>query len=174
MKLINLFPDINGLENKESVINVTLLGLAAIIGHDCLVAYFLMCGENPGIMYRDENKDTATLMLSYQIALTKLFFQKSPPKYFIILARMLYILFLLGSVGSGVNLSSIFKSNFKISIRNQSFTDLRESILHQLVRMPYNYSYKDLSKDDKLIKSTMQNKASILLLFKIIEKNQIT
>ena len=169
VKLSDLFPKIERLTEND-VINVTLLGLAAIIGAEHLVIYFLMCGENPGIIYKSENQDTATLMLLYQIGLTKI---ESPKEYFIILARMLYILFLLGSVSTGVNLSNIFKSNFKISIRNQGYTELSESILHQLVRMPYNYSYKDLSKDDKLIKSTMQNKASILLLFKIIKENNI-
>jgi hypothetical protein len=167
VQLSKLFPKIDGLTEND-FIYLTLLGLAAIIGSELLVIYFLMCGENPGIIHESENEDTGTLMLLYQIGLTKI---NSPKIYFIILDRMLYILFLLGSVGSGVNLSNIFKSNFKIFIRNQTYTQLSESILHQLVRMPYYY--KDLIKDEKLGISTMQNKASIPLLFKIIEKNNI-
>jgi hypothetical protein len=122
-----------------------------------------MCGANPGITYLDENEDTATLMLLFQIGLTKI---QNLPKYFIILARMLYILFLLGSVGSGVDLLKIFKSNFKISIKNQGSTDLLESILHELVKMPF-------INVDSNIYLKMQNGASIPLLFKILEKNNI-
>lgn len=162
VKLSELFPEINGFTEKD-IINVTLLGLSAIIGAEHLVIYFLMCGANPGITYLDENEDTATLMLLFQIGLTKI---QSPEKYFIILARMLYILFLLGSVGSGVDLSKIFKSNFEISIKNQGSTDLLESILHELVKMPF-------INVDSNIYLKMQNGASIPLLFKILEKNNI-
>lgn len=168
VKLSVLFPEISGFTEKD-IINVTLLGLAAIIGAEHLVIYFLMCGANPGISYLDENEDTASLMLLFQIGLTKI---QTSQKYFIILARMLYILFLLGSVGPGVDLSKIFKSNFKISIKNQGSTDLLESILLELVKMPYINI--DLSNQNKsLIYLTMQNGASIPLLFKILEKNNI-
>jgi hypothetical protein len=164
VKLSELFPKINGFTDKD-IINVTLLGLAAIIGAEHLVIYFLMCGANPGITYLSENQDTATLMLLFQIGLTKI---QSPPKYFIILARILYILFLLGSVGSGVDLSQLFMSNFKILKRNQGLTELNESILNQLVKMPYK------SIDLNNIYLNMQNGASIPLLFKIIEQNNIS
>ena len=167
VKLSDLFPEINGFTEKD-IINVTLLGLAAIIGAEHLVIYFLMCGANPGITYLSENQDTATLMLLFQIGLTKI---QSPPKYFIILARILYILFLLGSVGSGVDLSQLFMSNFKILKRNQGLTELNESILNQLVKMPYIPI--DLN-NKSLIYLKMQNGASIPLLFKIIEQNNIS
>jgi len=166
VKLSELFPDINGLTDDEDYIYVTLLGLAAIIGAEHLVIYFLMCGADPGITYMGENKDTGTLMLLYQIALTKI---QSPSKYFIILARILYILFLLGSVGSGVNLSNLFQSNFKILKRNQGLTQVRDSILHELVKMPYTPI--DLN-NNSLNTLNMQTEASIPLLFKIIEKNR--
>lgn len=163
VKLSELFPEINGFTDKD-IINVTLLGLAAIIGAEHLVIYFLMCGANPGITYLSENQDTATLMLLYQIGLSKI---QAPPKYFIILARMLYILFLLGSVGSGVDLSQLFMSNFKILKRNQGLTQVSENILQQLVKMPYK------SINLNIIYLNMQNGASIPLLFKVIEKNNI-
>jgi hypothetical protein len=166
VKLSDLFPEINGFTVKD-IIDVTLLGLAAIIGAEHLVIYFLMCGANPGITYLSENEDTATLMLLFQIGLTKI---QSPEKYFIILARMLYILFLLGSVDSGVDLSKLFMSNFKVLKRNQGLTQVNESILHQLVRMPYINI--DLTSDT-LIYLKMLNGASIPLLFKLIEKNNI-
>jgi hypothetical protein len=169
VKLSDLFPEINGFTEKD-FINVTLLGLSAIIGAEHLVIYFLMCGANPGITYKSENEDTATLMLLYQIGLSKI---QAPSKYFIILARILYILFLLGSVGSGVDLSKLFMSNFKVLKRNQGLTVLYESILHQLVRMPYiNIDFSNQSKSLKF--SKIQNGASIPLLFKIIEKNNIS
>lgn len=163
VKLSELFPEISGFKD-EDIINVTLLGLAAIIGAEHIVIYFLMCGANPGITYLSENEDTATLMLLYQIGLAKI---QTLPKYFIILARMLYILFLLGSVGSGVDLSKLFMSNFKILKRNQGLTQVNESILNELVRMPYiNIDFSD-------IYLKMQNGASIPLLLKILEKNNI-
>ena len=162
INLSKLFPEITGFTEKD-IINVTLLGLAAIIGAEHLVIYFLMCGANPGITYLDEKEDTATLMLLFQIGLTKI---QTSPKYFIILARMLYILFLLGSVGSGVDLSKIFKSNFKISIKNQGSTNLIESILNELAKMPY-------INIDSNIYLKMQNGASIPLLLKILEKNNM-
>jgi hypothetical protein len=169
VKLSDLFPEINGFTEKD-IINVTLLGLSAIIGAEHLVIYFLMCGANPGITYLSENEDTATLMLLYQIGLSKI---QAPSKYFIILARILYILFLLGSVGSGVDLSKLFMSNFKVLKRNQGLTVLFESILHQLVRMPYiNIDFSNQSKSLKF--SKIENGASIPLLFKIIEKNNIS
>jgi len=168
VKLTDLFPEIIGLTDNDRI-NVTLLGLAAIIGAEHLVIYFLMCGANPGITYMTENEDTGTLMLLYQIALTKI---QSPPKYFIILARMLYILFLLGSVGSGIDLSKLFLSNFKILKRNQGLTQANENILQQLVKMPYIPI--DFSNQNKsLTYITMQKGASIPLLFKVIEKNNI-
>jgi len=166
VKLKDLFHEINGLPDND-IINVTLLGLAAIIGAEHIVIYFLMCGANPGITYNSENEDTGTLMLLYQIALTKI---QSQPKYFIILARMLYILFLLGSVGSGINLSNLFQSNFKILKRNQGLTQANENILQQLVKMPYI----SIDMNNKsLTYLNMQTGASIPLLFKVIEKNNI-
>ena len=168
IKLSSLFPDIS-LNDNTDFINVTLLGLAAIIGAEHLVIYFLMCGANPSIAYSSENKDTATLMLSYQIALTKLSIQTN---YFIILERLLYILFLLGSVGAGVDLSNIYKTNYTILKKNQGYTEIQESILHQLVRMPY--IDVNLSNNNSLIYLTMQNGASIPLLFKILEINNIS
>ena len=168
VKLTDLFPQINGLTDND-IINVTLLGLAAIIGAEHLVIYFLMCGANPGITYMTENEDTGTLMLLYQIALTKI---QSSPKYFIILARMLYILFLLGSVESGIDLSKLFLSNFKILKRNQGLTQANENILQQLVKMPYIPI--DFSNQNKSLNYiTMKKGASIPLLFKVIEKNNI-
>ena len=170
VKLSDLFPEINGLTDQD-IINVTLLGLAAIIGAEHLVIYFLMCGANPGITLQAENEDTGTLMLLYQIALTKI---QTPPKYFIILARMLYILFLLGSVAPGVDLSRLFISNFNILKRNEREpTPVKESILHQLVKMPYiNIDFSNQNKN--LIYLKMQNGASIPLLFKVIEKQNIS
>jgi hypothetical protein len=169
VKLSDLFPEIKGLTDQD-IINVTLLGLAAIIGAEHLVIYFLMCGANPGITLQAENEDTGTLMLLYQIALTKI---QTPPKYFIILARMLYILFLLGSVGSGVDLSLLFTSNFNILKRNERVpTPVKESILHQLVKIPYiNIDFSNQNKN--LIYLKMQNGASIPLLFKVIQKQNI-
>jgi hypothetical protein len=169
IKLSSLFPEIKGFNDKTDIINVTLLGLAAIIGAEHLVIYFLMCGANPNITYSSENKDTGTLMLTYQIALTKI---DAPTNYFIILARLLYILFLLGSVGAGIDLSNIYKTNYTIFKKNQGFTEIQESILHQLVRMPYVKI--DLSNNDSLIYLNMQTGASIPLLLKILEKNNIS
>jgi len=169
IKLSSLFPEIKSFNDKTDIINVTLLGLAAIIGAEHLVIYFLMCGANPNITYSSENKDSGTLMLSYQIALTKIV---APTNYFIILARLLYILFLLGSVGAGIDLSNIYKTNYTIFKKNQGFTEIQESILHQLVRMPYVKI--DLSNNDSLIYLNMQTGASIPLLLKILEKNNIS
>jgi hypothetical protein len=166
VKLSDLFPEIQGLKDNQDIIYVTLLGLAAIIGAEHLVIYFLMCGADPSSTYNSENEDTGTLMLLYQIGLSKI---KSPPKYFIILARMLYILFLLGSVGTGIDLSNLFKSNFKIEKRNQGPTQVTNSILNELVKMPYTPMTLD-NNNNSLI--TIQNGASIPLLFKIIEKNK--
>jgi hypothetical protein len=166
VKLSDLFPEIQGLKDNQDIIYVTLLGLAAIIGAEHLVIYFLMCGADPSSTYNSENEDTGTLMLLYQIGLSKI---KSPPKYFIILARMLYILFLLGSVGTGIDLSNLFKSNFKIEKRNQGPTQVTNSILNELVKMPYTPMTLD-NNNNSLI--TIQDGASIPLLFKIIEKNK--
>ena len=169
INLSKLFPDIKGLSDID-IINVTLLGLAAIIGAEHLVIYFLMCGANPNITYSSENKDTATLMLSYQIAMSKI---DSFEKYFISLERMLYILFLLGSVRAGVDLSNIYILNYKISKKNQGLTEIHESILNQLVGMSYDKEASDLSIDKSLASLTMKNGASIPLLFKLLEKNNI-
>jgi hypothetical protein len=170
VKLSSLFPEIDyKFDDSKDFINVTLLGLATIIGAEHLVIYFLMCGARPNITYSSENQDTATLMLSYQIAFSKI---SAPPKYFIFLGRILYILFLLGSIGAGVDLSNIYKSNYTILKKNQGHTEIQESILHQLVRLPY--SNVDLSKNDSLIYLNMKNGASIPLLFKILEKNNIS
>ena len=136
VRLVQLFPGIPNI-NQDDSINVTLLGLAAIIGAEHLVIYFLMCGANPSITYSsgnvNENEDTATLMLSYQIALSNI--QRVQPaqfsNYFIILPRILYNLYLLSSVGEGVNLSAIYKTNYKIKKGNQGDSPIQESILHQ-------------------------------------------
>ena len=171
VRLVQLFPGIPNI-NQDDSINVTLLGLAAIIGAEHLVIYFLMCGANPSITYSsgnvNENEDTATLMLSYQIALSNI--QRVQPaqfsNYFIILPRILYNLYLLSSVGEGVNLSAIYKTNYKIKKGNQGDSPIQESILHQLVRIPYiNYS------NINFLKLTMKNGGSIPLLFTILLNN---
>jgi len=167
VQLNRLFPNISGLDDSY-FINVTLLGLASIIGAEHLVIYFLMCGANPNITYKSENKDTATLMLSYQTALSKITNMSNIDNYFISLDRLLYILFLLGSIGSGIDLTRIFLSNITVEKRNQGLTELRESILHQLANLPYkvpNFQNKN--------KLTMNNGASIPLLLQILEKNNI-
>jgi hypothetical protein len=170
VKLSSLFPEIkSNFDDSKDFINVTLLGLAAIIGAEHLVIYFLMRGARPNITYSSENQDTATLMLSYQIAFSKIMV---PDNYFIFLGRILYILFLLGSIGAGVDLSNIYKSNYKIFKKNQDYTEIQESILHQLVRM--DNDYVNLSNNNSLIYLTMKNGASIPLLFKILEKNNIS
>ena len=69
IRLTKLFPGIQGFNDNIDFINITLLGLSAIIGAEHLVIYFLMCGANPGITYLDEKEDTATLMLLFQIGL---------------------------------------------------------------------------------------------------------
>ena len=170
VKLSSLFPEIkSNFDDSKDFINITLLGLAAIIGAEHLVIYFLMHGARPNITYSSENQDTATLMLSYQIAFSKIIV---PDNYFIFLGRILYILFLLGSSGGGVDLSNIYKSNYTIFKKNQGYTEIQESILHQLVRLPYFNI--NLSNNESLIYLTMQNGASIPLLFKILEKNNIS
>jgi hypothetical protein len=165
VELKKLFPNILGLDDSY-FINVTLLGLASIIGAEHLVIYFLMCGANPSATYKSEDKDTATLMLSYQIALSKKKDIKNIDNYFIHFNRLLYILFLLGSIGTGVDLSRIFLSDVTLEKRNQGLTELRESILHQLANLPY----KEQNYQNKL---TMNTSASIPLLLELIEKNNI-
>jgi hypothetical protein len=168
--LNKLFPDFRGSIDPKDFINITLLGLASIIGAEHLVIYFLMLGANPSITYADDNIDTATLMLSYQIGLVRN--TDGRKKNFIVLARLLYNLYLLGSVGTGVDLSNIFNTNNKIIRKDQNNTQVNilESILHQLVSM----NDIDFSKNsNKLLYLTLENGASILLLLKILEKNNI-
>jgi hypothetical protein len=170
INLSELFPDITGFNNETDFINLTLLGLAAIIGAEHLVIYFLMCGANPNISYLSENKDTATLMLSYQIAFSKIMV---PENYFIILGRILYILFLLGSIGGGIDLSNLYESNYIIYKKGQGNTEIRESVLHQLVRLPSDNI--DLLKKDELLYVTMKNSSAAIPLFlKILEKNNLS
>jgi hypothetical protein len=170
VKLSEIFTDIKDLQQTDSI-NVTLLGLAAIIGAEHLVIYFLMCGANPSLTYDTENKDSATLMLSYQLALSKLqgIEQQSPvnPKYFIILPRILYILFLLGSIGEGVDLSAIFLSNELKNKTNLSGTkkvQVKSSILNMLAIRPG-------SSESNKKTQTLQNGGSIPLLLEILEMN---
>ena len=169
VKLSTLFPEIKSFDDKKDIINITLLGLSAIIGAEHLVIYFLMFGAKPNITYYSENQDTGTLMLSYQIAISKINISK---KYFIILARLIYILFLLGTTGGGIDLCNIYKLNYEIFKKNQGYTDSQESILHQLVKMPYTNI--NLSDNTSLINLTLQNGASIPLLLKILEKNNLS
>lgn len=166
VNLNELFPDIPKIEND--FIYVTLLGLAAIIGAEHLVIYFLMRGGKPNIVYQSENKDTATLMLSYQIALSKIEGSTIPNNYFIILERILYNLYLLGSVDQGVDLSRIYETNYKIQKVNQSEPVIKESILHQLVRIPYSNFY-----NKPLLNLTIKNGGSIPLLFNILNNNNL-
>ena len=168
-----IFPNMPGVK-PENTMMVNLLGLASIIGAEHIVIYLLMIGANPSITKKD-NRDSATLMLSFQIGLYKLL-QSTPQqqtqqpqflKYFIILPRILYILFLLGSIGVGVDLSAIFETNEKKINKNNSTKSevpVRSSILNMLAQMPGNTS-------DETARQTLQNGGSIPLLLEILEKN---
>ena len=162
-----IFPNFPGVIPDDTMM-VTLLGLASIIGAEHIVIYLLMIGADPSITKTD-NRDSATLMLSFQIGIYKLLQQQQPInlKYFIILPRILYILFLLGSIGEGVDLSAIFETNEKKINKNNSKkleVPVRSSILNMLAQMPGNTS-------DETARQTLQNGGSIPLLLEILEKN---
>ena len=162
-----IFPNKPGVIPDDTMM-VTLLGLASIIGAEHIVIYLLMIGADPSITKTD-NRDSATLMLSFQIGIYKLLQQPQPInlKYFIILPRILYILFLLGSIGEGVDLSAIFETNEKKIIVNNSKkleVPVRSSILNMLAQMPGNTS-------DETARQTLQNGGSIPLLLEILERN---
>ena len=174
VKIFELFPGVPGVEQKDEI-NVTLLGLAAIIGAEHLVIYFLMCGANPSLTFGIENKDSATLMLSYQLALCKLQQPSANSKYFIILPRILYILFLLGSVGEGIDLSEIFVTNElknKVNLSGTQQVPMQSSILNMLAKMPAKMP-GSLSGGFTVPveKQTLQNGGSIPLLLEILERN---
>lgn len=112
-------------------------------------------------------------MLSFQIGIYKLLQSKPQQqqpinlKYFIILPRILYILFLLGSIGEGIDLSAIFGTNEKKINKNNSKkleVPVRSSILNMLAQMPGNTS-------DETARQTLQNGGSIPLLLEILERN---
>jgi hypothetical protein len=166
-----IFPNMPGFKPDDTMM-VTLLGLASIIGAEHIVIYLLMIGADPSI--KKDNRDSATLMLSFQIGIYKLL-QSNPQqqqqpinlKYFIILPRILYILFLLGSIGVGVDLSAIFETNEKKINQNNSkktTVTVKSSILNMLAQMPGNTS-------DETARQTLQNGGSIPLLLEILEKN---
>jgi hypothetical protein len=162
-----IFPNFSSV-NPEDTMMVTLLGLASIIGAEHIVIYLLMIGADPSITKTD-NRDSATLMLSFQIGFYKLLQQQQPinQNYFIILPRILYILFLLGSIGEGVDLSAIFETNEKKINENNSkkpTVPVKSSILNMLAQMPGNTS-------DETAKQTLQNGGSIPLLLEILERN---
>ena len=126
-----------------------------------------MCGANPSLTFGIENKDSATLMLSYQLALCKLQQQSANSKFFIILPRILYILFLLGSVGEGVDLSEIFVTNElknKVNLSGTQQVPMQSSILNMLAKMPGGFTVP-------VEKQTLQNGGSIPLLLEILERN---
>ena len=232
-----LFPGVLGIK-QDDMINVTLLTLAAIIGADHIIIYALIYGANQSNTYLAENKDPATLMLAYQIALCKtqqpqqqqqlqyqpqqqmqqqqqqqqqqlqyqpqrqMQMQMQPQmqqqqqqlqyqpqrqmqmqpqmqqqlsttlsKYFISLPRILFILYLLGSVNLGVNLAAIFETNEKIIKKNQAGiqqgpVNISSSILHMLARMPNIQSVQINS-----LQQTLLTGASIPILFEILENN---
>jgi len=173
VKISDIFPNVPDVRSNHTVM-VTLLGLAAIIGAEHIVIYLLMIGADPSLTYNTDNKDSATLMLAYQIGLYKLLQsklqqqqQQQPinPKYFIILPRILYILFLLGSIGEGIDLSAIFETNEeKIKENNSTKVQVKSSILNMLAQMPGNTS-------DETARQTLQNGGSIPLLLEILERN---
>jgi hypothetical protein len=169
VKMSDIFPNISdGKQNNTMMVN--LLGLASIIGAEHIVIYLLMIGANPSITKTD-NRDSATLMLSFQIGLYKLLQQQQPinQKYFIILPRILYILFLLGSIGVGVDLSAIFETNEEKNNKNNSTKPkipVESSILNMLAQMPGN-----TDSPTETARQTLQNGGSIPLLLEILEKN---
>ena len=161
---------------QDDTMMVNLLGLASIFGAEHIVIYLLMIGANPSITKTD-NRDSATLMLSFQIGFYKLLQSKSQQlqqqlinlKYFIILPRILYILFLLGSIGVGVDLSAIFETNeTKIKENNSKkpIVPVKSSILNMLAQMPGNRVIPT-----ETARQTLQNGGSIPLLLEILEKN---
>jgi hypothetical protein len=172
VEMSEIFPNFPGVKLKDPMM-VNLLGLASIFGAEHIVIYLLMIGADPSITKTD-NRDSATLMLSFQIGIYKLL-QSNPQqqqqpinlKYFIILPRILYILFLLGSIGEGVDLSAIFETNEKKINQNNSkkpTVPVKSSILNMLAQMPGNTS-------DETARQTLQNGGSIPLLLEILEKN---
>lgn len=163
VKIYDIFPSI-GLKNY---VPVSLLDLASIIGAEHIVIYLLMCGAVPNIPNRD-NEDSATLMLEYQILL----FKSQPQQQslsFIVLQRILYVLFLLGSVGEGVDLSAIFttkeKKN-KVNLSGKIPVEIKSSILNMLAQ-----SQTSIQSGIPAEKLTLQNGGSELLLLEILGRN---
>jgi hypothetical protein len=168
VKISEIYPNFPGVNKQDDTMMVTLLGLASIFGAEHIVIYLLMIGADPSITKTD-NRDSATLMLSFQIGFYKLHQQQQPQflKYFIVLPRILYILFLLGSIGEGIDLSAIFETNEKKIKKNNSTkpeVPVKSSILNMLAQMPGNTS-------DETARQTLQNGGSIPLLLEILEKN---
>ena len=113
-------------------------------------------------------------MLSYQISLSKINQSQLQPSqkitnYFIVLSRILYILFLLGSVKQGVDLSATFQTNESIEKKNQGFVEIDDSILHQLVKIPQQ---RNIQNNRERIKRTFLTGASIDILFTILNNNR--
>jgi hypothetical protein len=168
VKISEIYPNIPGV-NPEDTMMVNLLGLASIIGAEHIVIYLLMIGADPSLTKTD-NRDSATLMLSFQIGFYKLLQQQTQfLKYFIIIPRILYILFLLGSIGEGVDLSAIFGTNEEKIKENNSkrpTVQVKSSILNMLAQMPVS-SQPTVSVE----RQTLQNGGSIPLLLEILERN---
>jgi hypothetical protein len=167
VKISDIFPSMT----QYKFVPVSLLDLASIIGAEHIVIYLLMCGALPGLSNREnkgENKDSATLMLEYQILLFKSQSQQQPLS-FIVLPRILYVLFLLGSVRDGVDLSAIFETKEQKNKENLSGikkgVKVRSSILNMLAQMPGIQSAIPVDKQ------TLQNGGSALLLLEIIGRN---
>ena len=164
VKISDIFPNIG----QNYYVEVNLLDLASIIGAEHIVIYLLMCGAVPDLS-NTANKDSATLMLEYQIILYKLFQSQKQSLSFIILPRILYVLFLLGSVKDGVDLSAIFETKEQKNKENLSGikkgVKVRSSILNMLAQMPGNQSGIPAESQ------TLQNGGSVPLLLEILERN---
>ncbi len=173
VKISDIFQNIPEVKQGDTIM-VTLLGLASIIGAEHIVIYLLICGADPSLTFESDNKDSATLLLAYQIAFCKIL-QSNPSlqnlKYSIVLRRILCILFLLGSIGEGVDLSAIFQTNEvknKVNLSgSQKGVIVKSSILNMLVQLP------SIKSNAPLQNLTLQNGASIPLLLEILERNNL-
>jgi len=173
VEILKIFPDIPGVK-QDDTIWVTLLGLASIIGAEHIIIYLLMCGADPSLTFESDNKDSATLLLAYQIAFCKILQSNQSLqilKYSIVLSRILCILLLLGSIGQGVDLSAIFQTNEvknKVNLSgSQKGVIVKSSILNMLSQMPG----RSIPNANKLETLTLQNGGSIPLLLEILERN---